>query len=34
MAWDSNPRSPDPEAAELTTRPGRIVMQEIDFNPT
>ena len=28
------PGSPDPEATELTTRPGRIVMQEIDFNPT
>ena len=34
MAWDSNPGSSDPEATELTTRPGRIVMQEIDFNPT
>ena len=34
MAWDSNLGSPDPEATELTTRPGRIVMQEIDFNPT
>ena len=26
--------SSDPEATELTTRPGRIVMQEIDFNTT
>ena len=34
MAWDSNKESPDPEATELTTRPGRIVMQEIDFNPS
>ena len=34
MAWDSNLGSPDPEATELTTRPGRNVMQEIDFNPT
>ena len=25
---------PDPEATELTTRPERVVMQEIDFNPT
>ena len=34
MAWDSNPGSSDPKATELTTRPGRIVLQEIDFNPT
>ena len=34
MAWDSNPGSSDPEATELTTRPGRIVIQEIDFNHT
>ena len=34
MAWDSKSGSPDPEATELTTRLGRIVMQEIDFNPT
>ena len=34
MAWDSNLGSTDPEATELTTRPGRNVMQEIDFNPT
>ena len=31
MAWDSNPGSPDPEATELTTRPGRIVMQELRY---
>ena len=34
MAWNSNLGSPDPEATELTTRPERNVMQEIDFNPT
>ena len=34
MALDSNPGSSDPEATELTTRPGRIVIQEIHFNRT
>ena len=32
MGFESG--SSDYEATELTTRPGRIVKQEIEFNPT